>query len=205
MENHPYELLAELLDYPAAPFSSAEECRTALAPRSREAASLVESFGVFAASADPRELEELFVRTFDFEPSHCLDLGNQLFGESYKRGAFLVKVQRAVREHGVAHPGKLADHLTVVLRLLPRLPPQEAHGLVDEAVLPVLAKVLSAFEESHPYRMLLQAVMATLQADYGIQEIRPVPEELRMEVPGVSTPLGPPLLANRHEEEGSLR
>ncbi|MBI3186211.1 MAG: nitrate reductase [Myxococcales bacterium] len=206
MSAHPYELLSALLEYPdESAVAQAEECRAALAKRSPEAASQVEGFGLFAASAEVHELEELYVGTFDFEPAHCLDLGNQLFGESYKRGSFLVSVQEAVKEAGVEFGGKLADHLTVVLRLLIRLEPARARSLVDEAVLPAVDKVLGTMRDaSNPYRMLLEAVKAVLAADYGIQHIRPVPEARPLELPG-AVPPGPPLMANRHEEEGSAR
>lgn len=201
---HPYALLATLLDYPSAKtVPAADACRAAIASSSAEAASGVEAFGTFCASTDPRELEEFYARTFDFQPTQSLDLGYQLFGESYKRGVFLVKVQGAAKAHGVLEQGKLADNLTVVLRLLPRLTPGEAHSLVDEVVLPVLAKVLKVFSDStNPYRMVLEAVKAVLAADFRIEQIRPIPEERPAAVPPGMQFLGRPLAANRHDEGG---
>ncbi len=203
MSAHRYELLAELLEYPEPGLTAlAERCRLALLPSSAEAASSVEAFGVYAASADERELEELYARSFDFSPGHSLDLGYQLFGESYKRGIFLVKVQGAVRAHGIDQRSELADHLPVVLRLLAKLEGDEAASLADEAILPVVSKILGAFNDaSNPYRMLLAAARALLCADFGITEIRPIPEDRLRVVPGME-PLGPPMAANRHDEVG---
>ncbi|MHB8872915.1 MAG: nitrate reductase molybdenum cofactor assembly chaperone [Myxococcaceae bacterium] len=198
-----YPLLAELLEYPGPGLTTlAERCRAAVAPSCEAAASSIEAFGLFAASADERELEELYARSFDFSPAHSLDLGYQLFGESYKRGIFLVKVQASVRAHRVDSGTELADHLPVVLRLLEKLERGEAYSLADEAVLPALAKILGAFQDpTNPYRMLLEAAKALLCADFAITHIRPAPEDRPMVVPGME-PQGPPMAANRHDEAG---
>ena len=48
-----------------------------------------------------RDLEELFTRTFDINPQCTLELGWQLYGEDYNRGAFLVRMRELMREKGV--------------------------------------------------------------------------------------------------------
>jgi len=197
-------LLAEALAYPGPDLVvAAERCRAALAPAYPAAAAGVEDFLDWAAGADPCEREELYARTFDLHPPHCLEVGYQLFGESYKRGAFLVKVQAAVQALGVERGSDLADHLIVLLRLLPRLEPGPARDLVDEAVLPALARVVAAFGQSGPeqapYRRLLEATLAVLQAAYAVQTIRPVPQEPLAPSPALFR-LGTPPPANRHDE-----
>ena len=165
--DRPCELLAALLDYPGAEIVAlAERCRSAL---EGEAAARLGAFVALAAEMGPTALEELYVRTFDFEPSRCLELGYQLFGENDKRAAFLIKAQAAAKEHGVDHPGKLADHLSVLLRVLGRLPSTEARLLADEAILPAVDKLLGAFDES-PYRRVLEAVKLKLCVDFAIVE-----------------------------------
>jgi nitrate reductase delta subunit len=203
MSAHRYQLLAELLEYPGpGTVALAERCRAMVVGASAEAAASVEAFGLYAASADERELEELYARSFDFSPAHSLDLGYQLFGESYKRGIFLVKVQAAVKAHGVDRASELADHLPVVLRLLTKLEASEARSLADEAILPSVAKILGAFADpTNPYRMLLEATRALLCADFAITQIQSIPEDRPMAVPGME-PSGPPLAANRHDDAG---
>jgi nitrate reductase assembly molybdenum cofactor insertion protein NarJ len=39
------------------------------------------------------EYEELYTKTFDVQPICYLDLGYVIFGEDYKRGAFLLHMQ----------------------------------------------------------------------------------------------------------------
>lgn len=200
-------LLAEVLAYPGPDLVVvAERCRAALAPAYPAAAAGVEAFLDWAAGADPSEREELYTRTFDLHPPHCLEVGYQLFGESYKRGAFLVKVGAAVQALGVERGSDLSDHLAVLLRLLPRLEPGPARDLVDEAVLPALARVVAAFagtgEAQLPYRRLLEGTLAVLQAAYAVETIRPVPQELQAPSPALFT-LGTPPPANRHDEPAS--
>ncbi len=194
-----YEALSELIDYPEPDLvPTAERCRRRL-PDGHVAAAGLEQFAAAIAGLGGDAREELYARTFDFHPPHCLDLGYQLFGEGYNRGVFLAKVKRAAVEHRVDSDVQLADHLTVVLRLLTRLPTAEARALLDEVAVPVLAKVLGTFgDEVNPYRPLLEAVQATLRADFAIETIRPLPTARPVALPGQT--LGPPLKANRHEE-----
>lgn len=184
---HLYELLAELLDYPGPDVVVvAARCRADLEARSPEAAAAVDAFLVHAAGAEPFEMEELYVRTFDLNPAAALDLGYQIFGESYKRGVFLVKMQRAARDHGVDPGSELPDHLPVVLRLLARLrDADDPRSLVDEIVLPAVLKVIGAFGASpSPYVALLRAALALLQQDHGIARIRELPRPIESPVGG---------------------
>lgn len=197
----PLTLLAEVLQYPGPDLVAvAEDCRRALAELSKEAAGEVEAFLGWAAGSDEAEREELYARSFDLHPPHCLDLGYQLFGESYKRGAFLVRVQAAVREHHVPQGPELGDHLTVVLQLLEALPEDEARALADEAALPVLDKVLGAFaDRDNPYRHLLEAARALLMARFQISQVGPLPQEVHAPSPALFKLELPPR-ANRHDD-----
>lgn len=193
-------LLAELLRYPGEDLPEvAGRCLRALAPGSAGAAA-VEAFRSWAAGGDLADREELYARTFDLHPPHCLDLGYQLFGESYKRGAFLVRVQAAVRERAIPQGAELADHLTVVLPLLEALPADSARALADEAVLPALDKVLGAFaDQDNPYRRLLEAARALLMERFQIAQVGPLPQEVHAPSPALFQ-LGMPPKANRHDD-----
>lgn len=175
---HLYEQLAELLGYPSGSLvGAAERCRAAIAGQSPAAAEALATFAADVAGLGPSELEELYARTFDLNQTRCLDLGYQLFGETYKRGSFLVKMKEAVSAHGVSAGVELPDHLPVVLCLLPRLAEgEEPRELVGEVVLPVVEKLIRTFtDEDGGYRALLQAIKFVLMADYGIAKVAPPP------------------------------
>jgi nitrate reductase assembly molybdenum cofactor insertion protein NarJ len=111
-----------------------------------------------------------------------------------------VRIQAAVREHGVPQGAELADHLTVVLPLLEVLPADAARSLADEAVLPALDKVLGAFaEQDNPYRRLLEAARAALMARFQIDQVGPLPQEVHAPSPALFQLAMPPR-ANQHDD-----
>jgi len=173
-----YRLFSELIAYPTADLlASAERCRALIAGRSPAAAGSLDGFISAIRGRSRSELEELYARGFDLNPTRCLDLGYQIFGETYKRGSFLVKMKEAARAHGVDPGTELPDHLPVVLRLLPLLGPEEDPvELGTEVVLPVIEKLLKSFEDDEGgYRSLFRALEQLMLGDYGIEVAPPLP------------------------------
>lgn len=169
-----YELFARLLDYPAAPLAAmARQCKERVSARSAPAESALAQFEESAALLDTKEAEERYAAVFDFSPERTLDLGYQLFGETYKRGVFLVKMKEATREHDIACGAELPDHLPNVLRLLAALrPDQEPKELTEEVILPGVEKILRTFEgDGQSYRYVLLALKDVLMTDFGIDHV----------------------------------
>lgn len=160
-------LFAHLLEYPDA--QTVERIRT------REGVSLLQAYGAEAADALSSfyrslentplpELEEIYTRTFDLNVICYPYVGYHLFGESYKRGAFLAELLRRMRAHGFRPEGELPDHLAVVLQFL-ALPPgeEDAVPLLEEALVPALQRMLQTFKgQNNPYRHLLRALFLLL-------------------------------------------
>jgi len=171
-----YEGLGRLLEYPSAGLlGMAMGCATALEATVPDAATSVRQFAGAAGQLDQNQREEAYAQIFDLNPARCLDLGYQIFGETYKRGAFLVKMKQTVLAHQVDCGAELWDHLPVVLKLLPRLRADEdAAALVGEVVLPAVEKILRTFEDDpFGYRSLLEAIKTTLMVDFGITHVEP--------------------------------
>ena len=169
-----YEALARLLEYPSAAGEAlAHACGVELRERNEPAADAVDAFDAATRDLYLEDLEELYARTFDLDPTHAMDLGWQLFGETYKRGVFLVKMQASLREHGIDQGSELGDHLPLVLRLLARLDDEEdPHGLVEEVILPAVAKLRAAMtQQGQPHRFVLDAIDAVLRADFGVEHV----------------------------------
>jgi nitrate reductase delta subunit len=108
------------------------------------------------------ECEELYVLTFDANAERALEVGWQVFGEQYERGAFLVDLRGRMRDLGVAETTELPDHLTQVLRLLGRMPADDATTLIDRAVGPTLRRVRGHIQADNPYGGVIDAVAAAL-------------------------------------------
>lgn len=155
-----FSLLASLLEYPAPGAARRiEEARAALAAEVPAAAQALAPFADFARGCAPARLEEVFAELFDFNPACAPELGWHLYGEDYKRGAFLVRMRRWMRELGVAEDAELPDHLIHVLEVYSKLPQPQAAELSQTKILPALAKMRAA-AAGNPYDFVLAAVEA---------------------------------------------
>ena len=154
-----FDALAELLEYPregnAARVRALTDCVASTLP---EAGADLEPLARFAEASTLGEAEELYVRTFDANAERALEVGWQVFGEQYERGAFLVDLRGRMRDLGVAETTELPDHLTQVLRLLGRMDEADARTLVDRAVERSLVRVRASLDDDNPYRGAIDAV-----------------------------------------------
>jgi nitrate reductase molybdenum cofactor assembly chaperone len=167
-----FDVLARLLDYPSATLArDAGDAEALLARQMPEAAAELVPFVAFVASHDLGDCEEAYVRTFDVNPQRALEVGWQVFGEQYARGAFLVRMREMLRAAGVAESFELPDHMVHVLRLLPRIEASEARTLVESAVAPALRRILEdlAKQEDRTYAGVLRAVSKVVElVDRGV-------------------------------------
>ena len=168
-----FESLAAVLEYPRAEISGQmRACLEGLHEDYPEAARRLEKFEKYTASVSTDSLRELYTATFDLNPVCTLDVGYHVFGESYKRGAFLAGLQRTLSEHGLEAGAELPDHLTVVLRLLARMESGEDRSALVELILATaLARMKKAFEGGdNPYAEVIRAVDLVIRQDHGIEE-----------------------------------
>ena len=169
MDTAALDALATLLSYPSGHFE--ESVRWAQECVSHESGSIAERLAPIAqlvAGGDLAVVEELFTRTFDMNPSCALEAGWHLYGEDYDRGAFLVHLRGQMRSVGVEESGELPDHMSHVLRLLGRLPEDEAGAMARSQILPALARLMSGFSDGeNPYRAIVAATVDLLTARFG--------------------------------------
>jgi nitrate reductase delta subunit len=157
--------LATVLEYPNADFANRADACVACAQRERpDVAADLAQFASFARSSELGEAEERYVATFDANAERALEVGWQVFGEQYARGAFLVELRGQMRECGVAEGTELPDHLTQVLRLLGRIDAARARTLVDNAVAPALRRVMESLakQPDNPYAGVLHGIRGAL-------------------------------------------
>ena len=188
--------LAALFDFPGPEFATrGRELVALLRDGYPEAAGEVERF-LDAVPQKTLDLQELHTRTFDVQSLTTLDVGYALFGDDYKRGALLSKLNQ---EHARAENdcrGELADHLPNVLRLLPKLVEREVRDeLVEDILIPALMLMIREFDpgriekknanyrkhyktlidaapgcDSMIYYRALKAVMDVLAQDFQVAE-----------------------------------
>ena len=109
------------------------------------------------------EWEELHTETLDLSPRFVPYVGHVVWGENYRRGAFMADLSRSMTEHGVATNGELPDHIEPILRYIDTVEaplidlievlPQAVGGMVKE---------LRAADKANPYLHVLAAAAAAV-------------------------------------------
>ena len=158
--------LADGLEYPGVDLGErCAELSGLLEPERPAAAQAMESFRKAIEPLPLDRLEEIYAATFDLNPASCLYVGYHLFGESYKRGALMAKLNAEYRDRGFEPGNELPDHLPVMLRFLAAfVEPEERSWLLEEAVLPALFKIASAFDDTdNVYAALVRSVRLALE------------------------------------------
>ncbi len=169
LNGHLYTAFADLCGYPTSEMAGqAGECLQLLQDACPEAAPALDAFCLGLESRPLIKMEELYTATFDMQPVCYPYIGYQLFGESYKRGAFMARLNEAYQDLGYSAGHELPDHLSVVLRFL-GLDADERRSdfcrtLLAEGLIPALVKMLQAFgpESENPYFGLLSALHLVL-------------------------------------------
>ncbi|MBS1253328.1 MAG: hypothetical protein MAG451_02377 [Anaerolineales bacterium] len=167
-----YRCFADLLDYPGPNLADrTRRCVDLLGPDYPDAAEGIRDFLDFAENTPLGRLEEIYTGTFDVNPACYIFAGYMLFGESFKRGRFLVQLQEKYRERGFSAGDELADHVPVLFRFLATLDSEDvlAEQLVDNCLVPVLQKMNANFkndtETPNPYARVLRAILVVLEGD----------------------------------------
>lgn len=144
-----FESFANVLEYPT------ENWRDRLDDFSKQSRLTGRSDSVYFADfyrmADETpilELQEFYTRTFDLSPVCALEIGYHLFGEDYKRGAFLARLRETENPYELCQENQLPDYLPVVLRLLARMEDEELRAeMTGFCVLPALNKMGEQLEK----------------------------------------------------------
>ncbi|HHB92290.1 MAG TPA: hypothetical protein ENK59_03650, partial [Thioploca sp.] len=90
-----YICFSQLLDYPTADLKTqTQTCIDLLKTNHIEAAEQMAKFLEFVQNKDIGYLEEVYTGTFDVNPACHIFAGHLLFGESFKRGAFMAGLEQ---------------------------------------------------------------------------------------------------------------
>lgn len=171
--------LATLLEYPDGQLENrlAEALQAADDPGL--APTVAEPLARFAAAMQamaPARREELHAATFEVTPACVPYVSIHLFGEeNYQRGAFMAALRERFHEVGFTGGNELPDHLAVLLRFAAQAGEPEGRELAEFCLLGPLDRMGSGLSESHPYRELLAAIRAAVQAGYPGLEPAPTP------------------------------
>jgi len=145
--NH-YEKLAQLFQYPKIDYKQkVKEAETVLSELYPETLTTFKQFSDFVSNSSHDEITEIFTRTFDVQAITTLDVGYVLFGDDYKRGELLVNLNREHREASNQCSDELADNLSNLLSLLPKMQNHDIRDdLVEIIIMPGLTKIINEFD-----------------------------------------------------------
>lgn len=170
-------LFGDLLSYPQRGLAAAaRECESQLAPSDPDAARRVAAFRAFAEGATAARLEEVYTSAFDLNAAWHPYVGYQLFGETYKRSAFLLGLQERYRAESFHFAGELADHLAVLLRFLSACDDRTlVEEVVGDALIPALERMLGRAHDGseaapNAYRNVLEALSLALRPQVAPSE-----------------------------------
>lgn len=144
-ERRLFSLFANILDYPYPGLDrEVEECEALLAASEPEGTAHLQALRAFLEATSLGRLEEIYTGFFDLNPVCHPYVGYQLFGESYKRSAFLVGLKERYRACGFqADEQELPDRLSVLLRFLAVSEDEELNAeLLQEGLLPALDRMV---------------------------------------------------------------
>lgn len=106
-----------------------------------------------------RELQELYVDTFDLKEKLGLYLTAHELGDSNKRGAALIKLQKVVNQAGFERAeGELADYIPMLFELL-AVTPENNYDRLFKRLSVAIQRMLNNIEENNPYCRVLQLLM----------------------------------------------
>lgn len=168
-----YRLFATVFSYPASNYQEAVNSLAESPELQSEVTGLLANFKKSAAGLNLADLEEAFTYTFDLNPGCCLELGWHLYGETYKRGEFLVKMRQYLRSFGIPETSELPDHLSHCLQVLENLDHAEALTFTRDYLLPALAKIIKAFPADNLYHPCILALQLFLTNKYSLIEESP--------------------------------
>lgn len=167
-------LLADILDYPESnPAEKARECVTLVSAGNTDASARLGQFQAIAEQMSSGRLEEIYTMTFDLDAACHPYVGYHLFGESYKRSAFLLELKDLYKQIGfVSSETELPDRLSILLRFLSLSADEDMRQeIINEGLLPALGKMVKEAEEGDEefqregdaYRNVLHALRLILQ------------------------------------------
>ncbi|MCP4958687.1 MAG: nitrate reductase [Actinomycetia bacterium] len=155
-----FETVAMGYRYPTAS-AAAELAATVEAEPRGEVARHMRSFIDEVAALPLGRWEELHTSTLDLSAPVAPYVGHVVWGENYRRGAFMADLQREMNIAGIELSGELPDHIEPVLRYLAAVtdPLPDLLDVLAGAVTD-MHKTLQSAAPDNPYCHLLAATAA---------------------------------------------
>ncbi len=161
-----YNCFAQLLDYPTPGYvEKISTCIDLLKAEYETAVSFMVDFQARVESLPMTRLEEVYTETFDINPACHIFAGHILFGESFKRNAFMASLAEEYQGRGFDTGKELADYIPLLLRFISVSDDTFANDIEVDCLVPVFQKMNANFPDdaTNPYVPLLRSVSVVLE------------------------------------------
>jgi nitrate reductase molybdenum cofactor assembly chaperone NarJ/NarW len=156
-------IASRLLGYPSSEFREEIIDLFSLANEAIESKEMLQGLSeVFALLRDCelKEIQELYVATFDLKAKTGLYLTAHELGDSNKRGAALIKLQKLISESGFERVGdELVDYIPMLFEFLAVAPESKEKERLEYRLAVVLEMIRGHLEEESVYTKLLHLLM----------------------------------------------
>lgn len=106
---------------------------------------------------EEKDLQELYVDTFDYKEKTGLYLTAQELGDSRRRGMALIQLQKLIEELGFERVGdELADYIPMLLELVAAADENEQTKLLMRRLAYSLHRIVGHLSADNPYRAILE-------------------------------------------------
>lgn len=123
-------------------------------------------------SLSPEELRQTYVSTFDLKAKHGLYLTAHEFGDSSKRGAGLIRLQKIISNAGFERVDEeLADYLPMLFEFLAVAPASQDNDRLMRRLAAALKRILSSMPLDSPYYDILHILALYVFPEPSKEEI----------------------------------
>jgi nitrate reductase delta subunit len=107
-----------------------------------------------------KDLQELYVNTFDYKDQANLYLTAHELGDSRKRGFALIQLQKHISEAGFDTSGNdLADYIPMLLEFLAVAQENEKYDNLSRRIAYALHRILTQLADENPYKKAIELLM----------------------------------------------
>lgn len=119
-----------------------------------------------------KELQEIYVESFDYKEKTNLYLTAHELGDSKKRGFALIHLQNLIRESGYDYSGlELADYMPLLLELLAVAPMDDIFDTLSRRVAFALNRIYINLPDSNLYKAAIELLMLFVFEAPGKEEM----------------------------------
>lgn len=120
-----------------------------------------------------KDLQELYVDTFDYKEKTGLYLTAQELGDSRKRGMALIQLQKLIEESGFERlDNELADYIPMLLELLAVAEETEEVKMLHRRLAYSIHRILNHLPRENPYYGILETLMLYVFKKPSKEEIK---------------------------------